>query len=93
MAAGRIVIVGMGVAGATAAQTLRTDGYEGQISLIGTESGAPYRRTMVSKELLAGTVTEERALLKPERFWVDAEVELCAMRRHCVKVWRERSRC
>ena len=73
---GRVVIVGAGVTGATAPQTLRADGFEGQLTLIGDEPALPYRRTMVSKELLAGTATEERALLKPESFWADADVDL-----------------
>ncbi|WP_067709860.1 NAD(P)/FAD-dependent oxidoreductase [Nocardia yamanashiensis] len=65
----RIVIVGAGVAGATAARTLRTEGYTGEIVLLGAESGLPYRRPMVSKELLAGTATESRMLLQTADFW------------------------
>lgn len=63
MTAGRMVIVGAGIAGVSAAQALRTQGYDGEIAVFGAEPGLPYRRTMVSKELLAGG-TEERALLR-----------------------------
>ncbi|MVU80558.1 FAD-dependent oxidoreductase [Nocardia sp. ET3-3] len=73
---GRIVIVGAGVAGATAARTLRTEGYTGEIVLLGAEHSAPYRRPMVSKELLAGTAEERRTLLQPADFWHSHDIEL-----------------
>ncbi|MEV0291963.1 FAD-dependent oxidoreductase [Nocardia sp. NPDC050710] len=66
---GQIVIVGTGVAGATAAKTLRAEGYTGRIVLVGAEDGLPYRRPMVSKELLAGTVVERRTLLDTAESW------------------------
>ncbi|MGV9664622.1 NAD(P)/FAD-dependent oxidoreductase [Nocardia niigatensis] len=73
---GRTVIVGAGVAGATAARTLRTEGYTGEIVLIGAEPAAPYRRPMVSKELLAGTVEDRRTLLQPAEFWQAHDIDL-----------------
>lgn len=73
---GRIVIVGAGVAGATAAQTLRREGYTGEIVLIGAEHALPYRRPTVSKDLLAGVIALERALIKPAKFWADGVIDL-----------------
>ncbi|MFD6224453.1 NAD(P)/FAD-dependent oxidoreductase [Nocardia asteroides] len=73
---GRIVVVGTGVAGATAAQTLRREGYPGEIVLVGAEPDLPYRRPAVSKELLAGTAPFDRALLKPVKFWADNRIDL-----------------
>ncbi|MGW4631604.1 NAD(P)/FAD-dependent oxidoreductase [Nocardia sp. NPDC004415] len=73
---GRVVIVGTGVAGATAAQTLRREGYAGEIVLLGAEPDLPYRRPAVSKELLAATASFERVLLKPVKFWADNAIEL-----------------
>ncbi|MGS2810808.1 NAD(P)/FAD-dependent oxidoreductase [Nocardia sp. MW-W600-9] len=73
---GRIVIVGTGVAGATAAQTLRREGYAGEIVLVGDEPDLPYRRPAVSKELLAGTGSFDRAVLKPVKFWIDNRIDL-----------------
>ncbi|MGW4244924.1 NAD(P)/FAD-dependent oxidoreductase [Nocardia sp. NPDC004722] len=73
---GRIVIVGAGVAGATAARTLRTEGYTGEIVLLGAEPEPPYRRPMVSKEILAGTVEDRRTLLQPSDFWHTHDIEL-----------------
>ncbi|SNY88845.1 3-phenylpropionate/trans-cinnamate dioxygenase ferredoxin reductase subunit [Nocardia amikacinitolerans] len=73
----KIVIVGAGVAGATAAKTLRAEGFSGRIVLIGAEDALPYRRPMVSKELLAGTAVERRALLESPESWRDKGIELC----------------
>ncbi|MFD3701817.1 NAD(P)/FAD-dependent oxidoreductase [Nocardia sp. NPDC058658] len=73
---GRIVIVGTGVAGATAAQTLRREGYAGEIVLVGAEPDLPYRRPAVSKELLAGTTPFQRVVLRPVKFWTDSAVDL-----------------
>jgi 3-phenylpropionate/trans-cinnamate dioxygenase ferredoxin reductase subunit len=49
-----MVIVGAGQAGAWVARTLRSEGYEGAITLIGEEHAAPYSRPPLSKEILAG---------------------------------------
>ncbi|MBB5915641.1 3-phenylpropionate/trans-cinnamate dioxygenase ferredoxin reductase subunit [Nocardia transvalensis] len=73
---GQIVIVGAGIAGATAARTLRADGYTGRIVLVGGEDRLPYRRPMVSKEFLAGTAVERRALLESAESWRDNEIDV-----------------
>ncbi|MQY19661.1 NAD(P)/FAD-dependent oxidoreductase [Nocardia macrotermitis] len=72
----RIVIAGAGPTGATAARTLRAEGYTGRIVLVGAERHGPYRRPMVSKDLLAGTREIERCLLEPEKYWYDSDIEL-----------------
>jgi NADPH-dependent 2,4-dienoyl-CoA reductase/sulfur reductase-like enzyme len=62
-----IVIVGSSLAGLRAAETLRTDGFTGRITMIGAESHRPYDRPPLSKKLLAGEWEPERiALRKPE---------------------------
>jgi 2-polyprenyl-6-methoxyphenol hydroxylase-like FAD-dependent oxidoreductase len=48
----RIVIVGASLAGATAAATLRDDGFDGEIRLIGAEAQLPYNRPPLSKGYL-----------------------------------------
>jgi 3-phenylpropionate/trans-cinnamate dioxygenase ferredoxin reductase component len=70
------VIVGTGVAGATAALTLRTEGYQGRITLVGSEPEAPYRRPPLSKEVLRGTVKNERVRLKPDAYWTEHNIDL-----------------
>ncbi|MEU8307215.1 FAD-dependent oxidoreductase [Actinomadura sp. NPDC048955] len=54
----RIVIVGGGLAGHTAATTLRAEGYDGELILLSDEPCPPYDRPPLSKELLAGTVDD-----------------------------------
>ncbi|MEV6841605.1 FAD-dependent oxidoreductase [Streptomyces sp. NPDC051133] len=70
------VIVGTGVAGASAALTLRHEGFDGRIQLIGDESHIPYRRPLLSKELLKRPVSNERVQFKPESFWQEQGIEL-----------------
>jgi len=48
------VIVGASLAGAKAAETLRTEGFDGRVVLIGAETERPYERPMLSKEYLRG---------------------------------------
>ena len=48
------VVVGAGEAGGTAATTLRVEGFEGDVVLIGAEPMAPYERPPLSKEYLRG---------------------------------------
>ena len=58
----RFVIVGAGLAGAKAAQTLREEGFDGRLILIGDEAERPYERPPLSKEYLRG---ETREALRP----------------------------
>lgn len=54
-----IVIVGASLAGLRTAQTLRDEGFEAAITLIGAEAHLPYDRPPLSKEFLAGTMARE----------------------------------
>lgn len=51
-----VVVVGAGVAGVRAAETLRRDGYDGALTIVGAERHAPYHRPPLSKKLLSGQV-------------------------------------
>ncbi|WP_433621182.1 NAD(P)/FAD-dependent oxidoreductase [Nocardia sp. CA-120079] len=73
---GRVVIVGTGIAGATAAETLRKQGFAGSIVLVGDDPSPPYRRPMVSKDVLSGSAGGHKALLKPPAFWSEMTIEL-----------------
>ncbi|MGW0783620.1 NAD(P)/FAD-dependent oxidoreductase [Streptomyces sp. NPDC002913] len=48
---GRIVVVGAGIAGLTACHALRSAGYDGELTLVGEETHAPYSRPALSKTL------------------------------------------
>ena len=58
MTARTFVIVGGGLAGAQAAETLRDEGFDGRVVLIGAEAHRPYERPPLSKELPAGRSAE-----------------------------------
>jgi 3-phenylpropionate/trans-cinnamate dioxygenase ferredoxin reductase subunit len=63
-----IAVVGASLAGLRAAETLRADGYDGRIVLIGAEVHYPYDRPPLSKQLLAGTWGLDRVQLRdPEK--------------------------
>ena len=59
-----IVIVGASQAGLQVAESLRQDGYDGSLVLIGEETHPPYQRPPLSKALLTGETTEDRLVLR-----------------------------
>jgi len=58
-------VVGGSLAGLRACETLRTEGYQGAITLVGAEAHLPYDRPPLSKKLLAGEWEPDRILLRP----------------------------
>lgn len=68
------VIVGAGLAGATAAATLRGEGYDGSIVLIGAEDLPPYERPPLSKEFLRGEQTLDDAIIRPPDWYADHSI-------------------
>ncbi|MET8979158.1 FAD-dependent oxidoreductase [Streptomyces sp. NPDC004539] len=60
----RALIVGASAAGLAAAETLRREGYEGTITLVGDEPYDPYDRPPLSKQVLAGEWPPERVRLR-----------------------------
>jgi 3-phenylpropionate/trans-cinnamate dioxygenase ferredoxin reductase component len=68
-------IVGASLTGATAAATLREEGFEGRLVLIGDEPERPYERPPLSKEFLRGEA-EAPPYVHPESFYADNEIEL-----------------
>ncbi len=71
----RIVIIGSGQGGVQAAISLRQEGYEGQLTVIGAEPGLPYQRPPLSKAFLK-TGEAEALRLRPETFFEKNEIEL-----------------
>jgi 3-phenylpropionate/trans-cinnamate dioxygenase ferredoxin reductase subunit len=72
----RIVIVGASLAGATAAATLRDEGFEGEILLIGAEPQLPYNRPPLSKGYLRQQERFEDQLVKPATYYPEHRIEL-----------------
>ena len=54
-----VVVVGAGQAGASCVAKLRAEGFDGQITLIGTEPVLPYQRPPLSKKYLLGEMELE----------------------------------
>jgi NADPH-dependent 2,4-dienoyl-CoA reductase/sulfur reductase-like enzyme len=69
----QVVVVGAGVAGTSAAETLREQGYDGALTIVGDERHSPYHRPPLSKKLLTGEVHRAGVDLAP-RLDVDARV-------------------
>src|SRR5436190_4089686 len=70
------VIVGASLAGAKAAEALRSEGFEGRIVLIGAESHRPYERPPLSKGYLQGEAERETVYVHQAPFYEESEIEL-----------------
>jgi 3-phenylpropionate/trans-cinnamate dioxygenase ferredoxin reductase subunit len=70
------VIVGAGLAGAKAAETLRDEGFDGRIVLIGEEPDRPYERPPLSKGYLLGKQPREQAYVHEPGWYDEHRVEL-----------------
>jgi 3-phenylpropionate/trans-cinnamate dioxygenase ferredoxin reductase component len=70
------VIVGASLAGAKAAETLRAEGYDGRLVLVGAESVRPYERPPLSKEYMRGESSVEDAYVHPPEWYGENGVEL-----------------
>ncbi len=69
------VVVGASLAGGGAAATLRQEGFDGRVILIGAESQPPYERPPLSKEYLRDESSFEQALVQPPEFYSENEIE------------------
>jgi 3-phenylpropionate/trans-cinnamate dioxygenase ferredoxin reductase component len=70
------IIVGGGLAGALAAETLREEGFDGSITLLGEEPHRPYERPPLSKDYLQGKAARDSIFAHPEPWYADHAVEL-----------------
>ncbi|HEV7653349.1 MAG TPA: FAD-dependent oxidoreductase [Mycobacteriales bacterium] len=70
------VIVGAGLAGAKAAETLRAEGFEGPIVLIGDEDEVPYERPPLSKGYLLGKDERDSAAVHPLAWYDEQGIDL-----------------
>jgi NADPH-dependent 2,4-dienoyl-CoA reductase/sulfur reductase-like enzyme len=71
----RIVVIGASLAGLRAAETLRSDGFEGDVVVIGAEVHRPYDRPPLSKKLLAGEWDPDRIELRQADSFDELDVE------------------
>ena len=70
------VIVGASLTGAKAAETLREEGFDGRVVLIGAEDERPYERPPLSKDYLRGEVGREKVYVHDEGFYAEHDIEL-----------------
>ncbi|MGW2056033.1 NAD(P)/FAD-dependent oxidoreductase [Streptomyces sp. NPDC001840] len=70
------VIVGGGLAGAKAAETLRSEGFTGRVILIGDERDHPYERPPLSKGYLTGKEGRDSVFVHERAWYAQAEIEL-----------------
>ena len=71
-----IVVVGASLAGGTAAVTLRDEGYDGRLVLVGEEPELPYERPPLSKEFLRGDRQLDSFVVRTQEVWDELDVEL-----------------
>jgi 3-phenylpropionate/trans-cinnamate dioxygenase ferredoxin reductase subunit len=79
------LLIGGGVAAASCAETLRAEGADGSIVVVGREADPPYERPPLSKGYLAGRSGRDDALLHAEDWWAANDVELL-LRKSVMKI-------
>ncbi|WP_417279613.1 NAD(P)/FAD-dependent oxidoreductase [Celeribacter sp.] len=70
------IVIGAGQAGQSIVTTLRGQGFEGEITLIGEEPVPPYQRPPLSKAYLLGEMELDRLFLRPESYYADENITL-----------------
>jgi NADPH-dependent 2,4-dienoyl-CoA reductase/sulfur reductase-like enzyme len=75
-----VLLVGGGVASVRCARTLRREGFDGRILIVGDEPALPYNRPPLSKELLRDDLPDDLVLAEPEGWYERRNVERLAGR-------------
>jgi 3-phenylpropionate/trans-cinnamate dioxygenase ferredoxin reductase subunit len=70
------VIVGASLAGAKAAEELRSQGFDGRVVLLGAEAERPYERPPLTKDYLRGESERDKAYVHAADFYADNEIDL-----------------
>ncbi len=70
------LIVGASLAGAKAAEALRTGGFDGRLIMIGAEPDRPYERPPLSKDYLLGKAERDSIYVHPRQWYADQDVDL-----------------
>jgi 3-phenylpropionate/trans-cinnamate dioxygenase ferredoxin reductase subunit len=69
-------VIGASLAGGRAVETLRGEGFDGRVVLIGDEPDRPYERPPLSKEVLRSEEPPDSAFLREESWYTEHDVEL-----------------
>jgi 3-phenylpropionate/trans-cinnamate dioxygenase ferredoxin reductase subunit len=70
------LLIGGGLAAASCARTLREEGADGSVLVVGREPDPPYDRPPLSKGYLRGAEDRASALFRPDGWWDEQEIEL-----------------
>jgi 3-phenylpropionate/trans-cinnamate dioxygenase ferredoxin reductase subunit len=70
------IIVGASLAGAKAAEELRTQGFDGRVLLLGSEPERPYERPPLTKDYLRGESSREKVYVHEPGFYERQQIEL-----------------
>ncbi|MEO5925147.1 MAG: FAD-dependent oxidoreductase [Bryobacteraceae bacterium] len=76
-----VVIVGGGQGGYQAAASLRAEGYQEPITILGEEPHLPYQRPPLSKGMLLGKQEERHAILRPAEFYATQRIDVITGKR------------
>ena len=71
-----MLIIGGGLAGGTAAEALRKEGFDGDITVVAAEPHLPYQRPPLSKGYLAGNETTDAVILHPAQWYAERGIRL-----------------
>ena len=71
-----VVVVGASLAGLRAAETLRTGGFDGTVTLIGAEQHLPYDRPPLSKRVLGGELEHDDIHLRKPTEYGDLDLDV-----------------
>src|SRR5580658_7587418 len=70
------LLLGGGLASASAAETLREEGAEGSILIVSADESLPYHRPPLSKQYLQRAEPPERLLIHPTSFYQEKQIAL-----------------
>ncbi|MFP5416699.1 MAG: NAD(P)/FAD-dependent oxidoreductase, partial [Actinomycetes bacterium] len=71
---GPVVVIGAGLAGANVVATLREEGFDGPVHLVGAEAERPYERPPLSKAILWGEAEADSAYVHPADYYADHSI-------------------
>jgi 3-phenylpropionate/trans-cinnamate dioxygenase ferredoxin reductase subunit len=71
-----MVVIGAGQAASQLVASLRTEGYDAPITVVGDEPYPPYQRPPLSKKFLSGEMEEERLFIRPLEFYEQQKTAL-----------------
>jgi len=72
----RLVIVGGGPAGLSAASSYRTHGGTGEVIICSADTAPPYERPPLSKDYLRGELDEAELAMEPETFYAEQSIDV-----------------